>query len=337
MQIIKAKANDKNKWNNFVKKSEYGSFLQSWEWGEFQKSLGHQIWRLIIEDREKILGVALIIKHDLPRGYSYLYCPRGPVLGIQNWDLQIGQKLATEISEIAQAEKAIFLRLEPKSTLSSGLKIPSQFKSAGQVQPKETLILNLEESEKKLLAQMHHKTRYNIRLAKKRGVQVRISNGDNKDIEIFCQLLSETAKRNKIKIFPKEHYLKLLKILGQAGMVKLFIAEYEKKPIAAIIVSFFGPEAVYLHGASQLQFRNLMAPHLLQWETIITAKKAGCRQYDFWGIAPANQPRHKWAGITRFKKGFSGQEQNYLGCLDLVYLPLWYPLYKIASQIKGRV
>jgi len=336
MEIIEVKAKDKNRWNKFVVQSDLGSFLQSWQWGEFQKAEGRKIWRLAIIDDNQIVATILLIKHDLSFGKSYLYSPRGPVFGLRNWNFKIGQDLLAEIKKISQRQNAIFLRIEPKETLKPGIKIPKIFQPAGQAQPKNTLILNLEKSSDQLLAQMHQKTRYNIRLAEKRGVKIRISDGRSQDTKIFYRLLSETARRNKIKVFSQKHYQELLATQSQDNSIKLFIAEFDRQPTAAIIVSFFGNEACYLHGASSYQSRNLMAPHLLQWVAILEAKRRGALKYDFWGIAPKNQPKHKWAGVSRFKMGFDGQPINYPGCLDLPYQSFWYQIYRAASFIKKK-
>jgi len=337
MELKFAKSKDKFKWNNFVKKSSLGSFLQSWQWGDFQESIGNKTYRFKITEKGKIIATILLISQKLPKNLSWLYSPRGPVLGVQNWELRIGQDLISKISQIARKERAVFLRFEPKQTPELKLKIPFQFRKAVPVQPVNTLILNLEKSETGLLAQMHHKTRYNIRLSERKGVTIRTADNNQSDIDRFYEMLAATSKRNKIKIFPKKYYQQMLKLLFQNKMLELLIAEYKGKPIAGIMVSFFGPEAAYLHGASLYQFRGLMAPHLLQWQAICRAKERGCQRYDFWGIMPQNQPRHKWAGITRFKKGFGGEEINYLGCLDLVYLPFWYYLYKSGNFIKRMI
>lgn len=336
MEIKQANEQDKNRWNDFVIHSNHGSFLQSWQWGDFQASLGYKIFRFKITEGNKIIATALIIKQNLPYDRCYLYSPWGPVLGIQNWNLKIGQNLLEEIKHAANKENAIFLRFEPKIIKTLGIKIPFGFHKSHQVQPKNTLILNLEKKENEILAQMHHKARYNIKLALKKGVRIRISNNNQKDLDDFYDLLSETARKNKIKIFPNKHYQKLLEILGQSNMIKLFLAQHQDKIIAAIIVSYFGKEANYLHGASLYQARNLMAPHLLQWEAIREAKKRNCAQYDFWGVAPEGQPKHKWAGITRFKKGFGGEVKEFIGSLDLIYQPLWYQAYKIANFFRKR-
>lgn len=334
--ITFANSNDRKEWNQFVAQSKLGSFLQSWEWGEFQESLGRKIFRLKIINKEKLVGVALIVKHDLPYKKSYLYSPRGPVFGSRNWSLKIGQDLLTKVSDIAQKENAIFFRIEPKEILKSDTKIPRNFKTTDQVQPKMTQILNLQDSEDDLLKNMHHKTRYNIRLANRKGVIITSSTNPN-DADKFWQILLQTTKRDKFKAFSKEYYREFIKYLSKSSLAKIYIANFKNEPIAAIIMTFFGSDANYIHGASSNKYRNVMAPHLLQWQAIKDAKKMNYKWYDMWGVSPKDQPKHKWAGISRFKKGFGGKQIEYLGSLDYVYKPAWYASYKISSSLKKIV
>lgn len=311
--------NKKEQWNQFIAQNK-GSFLQSYQWGEFQELLKRKIWRIEVQGLK-----GLIIKHDLPLGKNYLYCPRGPV--VQEGDISMFLK---EVKSISQQEKSIFFKIEPEIDLNLtefGFK-----KSLKEIQPSKTVILNIDQSKEELLEQMHHKTRYNIRLAEKKGVTVQeIDLKDKESINIFIDLLEQTAQRDKFHIHSKEHYQKMLGISG----IKLFLAKYQDKIIAGILNSFFNQTAIYMHGASDYNYRKLMAPYLLQWQAIIQAKEQGLKYYDFGGI---NQ--EKWPGITRFKKGFlpcqqagNDQETHYPGAFDLVYRQVWFLGYNLARKI----
>lgn len=343
---------DRQKWNSFVLLNK-GEFLQSWEWGDFQEltgipstSLGAgKIWRLAaVGDNGEILAVALIIRPELPLARNYLYCPRGPVFkspkpnppaGGQNPKLI--ELFLEKIREIARKEKSVFLRIEPtKETviLSEKNAIPGI-----NLQPRNTLILNITKSEEQLLAEMKQKTRYNIKLAEKRGVKIRMSDKNTlkTDFEKFWFLTEETARRDKIKTHPKEYYREMLKVLPFA---KMFLAEYGGEALAANIVFFFGSRVIYLHGASSSKSRNLMAPHLLQWKQIKNARESGFREYDFWGISSQTPnikhqtPEKNWEGITRFKIGFGGKETNYPEAMDFVFQKELYRLIKFAKGLK---
>ena len=260
------------------------SFLQSDEWLDFQKSLGRKTWQ--------IDGIN-IIKHELPIKKNYLYSPRCSADAFQ-------ESFIAKIKEIAKQENAIFFKIEPASaSLRRGETLEKfEFKKSRNLQPKKTLILDISKSEQELLNQMHYKTRYNIQLAQRKGIKTQISKLKSQNFNNFWKLMLQTTKRDKFHSHPKEYYKKLLEMPG----AEMFLAEYKNKIIVANIVVFWNRQTIYLHGASDYEYRNLMAPHLLQWEQIKQAKKRGCTEYDFWGI-----DEHKWPGVTRFKKGFGGQ------------------------------
>jgi lipid II:glycine glycyltransferase (peptidoglycan interpeptide bridge formation enzyme) len=335
---------NKEKWNNFVLENN-GLFLQSWEWGEFQESLGRKIWRL--GDGEN--WQAFVVKYNLPMGKNYLYCPAGPTIvsSIKYNVSSIIEKFLNEIKNIAIREKSIFLKIEPfwgkGETLRQAQGINFNdlkfIKSDGGQRILKTLVLDLNKSEDELLAEMKQKTRYNIRLAEKHGIRIKVSDSIKEDFELFWRLTQETIERDKFFVHSREHYEKMLSV-GRHEMpdqvrhdngvnVKLFLAEYQNKIIAANIVVFFGSRAIYLHGASSNEHRNLMAPYLLQWEQIKEAKKRDCAIYDFWGISEKN-----WPGVTRFKKGFGGKEIDYCGTLDYVCNKKWYLIYRFAKFLN---
>ena len=407
MQIIYFEENEKNRWNRSIAENNSESFLQSWEWGEFQKSIGRKIWRLAVVDnfdnnphpnpclsgrqtlsegegvntKYQILNtkyylMVLIVKHDLPFGRSYLYCPRGPVMSqkfikSKVYKVEVLSFLFNEIKKIAREEKSLFLKIDPPidwniehriwNLENSGFK-----KSPSEIQPRDTLILDITKSEEELLKEMKQKTRYNIRLAGKK--ELRITNYelriDNKKIfeekfEEFWKLVKETSERDKFSSHNKNYYWEMLENLSKTQKApqpcgtmeptnlqsRLYLAKYENKTIAANVVLFFGDMAVYLHGASSNEYRNLMAPYLLQWQQILDAKKAGCKKYDFWGIDSSQKSIklkvHKvnngWGGITRFKKGFGGYEKNYIGAYDLIFSNIGYTIYKIIKFVKLKV
>ena len=239
-----------------------------------------------------------------------------------------------EIRQIAKQAKSIFLKIEPpihSHFLKSFFNKPANkfTKSKKEIQVSETLVLDTNKPEQELLNQMHQKTRYNIKLAQKKGVIIQLAEpSDQLAMETFLELLKVTADRDKFHLHNQEYYLKMWQVLGKEGMVRLFLARHQDKVIAANLVCFFGSTVTYLHGASDYKFRDLMAPYLLQWEAISQAKKIGFRYYDFWGV-----DEKKWPGVTRFKMGFSGERVSSLGAFDLVFRPIWYQTYNLARRI----
>ena len=327
--------------DTFVSSQKHSQFLQSWNWGEFQKSVGHQVWRFGVTDNGKIIASAQIIGHRLPLKKSYLYCPRGPIVDEKLTDEQKTEALKLILSkarsltiQTSQSEE-IFFRFEPTSALRV---TRYALRVTRPIQPADTLILNLQSDTDKLLSNMHPKTRYNIHLAEKHGVTVK--QGEPDDFKKIWPLFKQTKVRDKFNLHPQNYYQTMLK-----SGVELWVALNKNgRIIAANLISFFGDTATYLHGASDYNFRQLMAPHLLQWEVIKEARERGFKYYDFHGIAPENKleiknlkfkiKQHPWAGVTRFKKGFGGREIHYPGTFDFIYEQNWYKMYKLLRTIN---
>jgi lipid II:glycine glycyltransferase (peptidoglycan interpeptide bridge formation enzyme) len=324
---------------SFLKKQKQSQFLQSWEWGEFNEKSGCKVIRLGVKKSDGLIAVATLTKKPLLMGKSYFFCPRGPVtndqfsisntqlnskLQIQNYN-HIYKLLFGEIENLAKEEDCIFLRFEPLDKFQIFDFLFSILKTI-DIQPSKTLILDISKSEDEFLSQMHQKTRYNIRLAEKRGVVVR--EATEGDFEEFWKIMEETRIRDGFRLHPKEHYEKILEL----DIMTLLVAEYESKMIAGIILSIYGDMGTYVHGASSNEYRNSMAPHLLQWNAIKMSKEKNCKYYDFNGI-----DENKWPGVTRFKKGFGGEEVEYPGTYDFVFDPAFYNLYKFARKVRRAI
>ncbi len=323
--------------DDFVSQSVGCSLLQTWQWGEFQRAAGFKIWRLGVENNGKLVGAATILKYDMPRGKWYLYSPRFLLTNVE-----VAEIFFKEIKKIAEKEKCIFLRIDP--LISEGElnlkknfeKICEEFsavKAPKEIQPKNTIIVDLKKDEEEILKRMKSKTRYNIRLSKRKGVSIRQS-VEQKDVEAFYKIAKETSSRDKFFVHEKKYYGALVQVLSSGDFAKLFIAEYEGKIFAVNINSFYKDTAVYLHGASSNEHRNLMAPHLLQWEAMLEAKRRGIAHYDLGGVAPKNSPKHSWTGITKFKEGFGGKRIDYVGAWDIVYNKFWYNVIKAVLKFK---
>lgn len=294
------------------------SFLQSPEWEFFEHSLGRATWRA---------AGALVVRRDLPLGMNYLYCPR-PNFGMMNGES--GIRALDEIKEIAVQERSIFLKIDPLKALP-----PTTYKlqASNSIQPRETLILDIaEKSEDELLAAMHEKTRYNIRLAERKGVEIvaGIGSGEREASGIFWGLLTATAARDAFRTHPKEYYEKLAATRSDAFSNEFFFARYRGAIVAGALVNFYADCATYLHGASSGEHREAMGPHLLHWRIIQEARRRGCGQYDWWGI-----DERRWSGVSRFKRGFGGREVAHPPSVNIAYRPIWYTLYTAAK--KGRV
>ncbi len=371
MEILEIK--DRNIWNEFVVNQKPVQFLQSFEWGKFQESLKRKIWHLAILESNEILAVCLLVKNKLPLGKSYFYSPRGPSVAYEATKIKnqkskiknIIECLIEKIKELAKKEGVIFWRFEPpiSSKFSSNsienfvtkLSVRQSFSVGGQpaikvsdVQPSQTLILDLNKPEEQLLLEMHPKTRYNIKLAEKGIIKISYS-ASPEDRKVFLSLLCETAVRDKFKPYPNFYYQKMFEILGRKEVepkiqgvsylnnelygqcfLRLIKAEYQGKILAANILMYFDETATYLHGASFSEKRNLMASFLLQWQAICDAKELGYQYYDFWGV-----DEKKWPGVTRFKLGFGGRIIEYPGTFDLILDKFWCKLYQFGKHLKN--
>ena len=304
------------------------NFLQSYQWLKFQQALGRKCWLL---EHRSLKG--LVISYSLPFRKTYFYCPYGPV--IDNQDEQALIDFLAEVKKIALKEQAIFFRCDPVIGLNlekfGFQKAPVDYFFSATAMPKTEAVLDISPDETAILNKMKAKTRYNIHLAEKKGIQIRQSH-NLEDIDIFYELVSLTAMREHIRPHTKMHYQKLWESFGEK--ICLFFAFYQDKPIAAIMVLFFDKTATYLHGGFDVNYREVMAPHLLQWQAILEARKRGCLEYDFGGITMDSQL--SWEGITRFKLSFGAEAVNYSGAFDLVFQPIWYKLYNLLRKFRRR-
>jgi peptidoglycan pentaglycine glycine transferase (the first glycine) len=347
-----------NNLNNFIQfNSLDGGFLQSEEWKNFQEATGRKTYNISTSDNDgKLIAFANIIGHKLPVVGDYFYIPRGPI--IENFKFQISNfkskpndkisKFIKDLVGLAKESNVGWIRIEPngegeleftKNNLPKNINIK---KSAVDMQSREILVLDISKSEEDILAQMKQKTRYNIRLAEKKEVKIFVSR-EEKYTEEFLRLVKITSERDKITSHPEKYYRKMFEIIPPE-ILKLYIAEYEGKVIAANLILFFGKTATYLHGASDNVHRNLMAPYLLQWQQIVDAKRAGCERYDFGGIKTQPHPNpllieergNSWIGITKFKQGFAPEAKSvqFPGCYDIVLNPFKYNLYRILQKIR---
>jgi lipid II:glycine glycyltransferase (peptidoglycan interpeptide bridge formation enzyme) len=314
-----------------------GHFLQSWEWGEFQISLGRKVFRFADKN-----FLAQIIELSLPLGKKYWFVPKGPISSSHDPQSTI-QEPASELKNKAKEAGAVFLRLEPIGSGSSadegelslsevwrGLATKFGAKYSHDINPRATSIIDLSQTEEELLATMHPKTRYNIHISEKHGVAVgprRPVNGALFDR--VWELFTETAKRDGFRLHLRGYYEKQINMPG----IEVYGAEYDGKLLAAAVVMFENGTATYLHGASSNALRNVMAPYALHWTIMKQAKERGFTHYDLWGIS--DDPKSGWTGITRFKRGFGGVDVLAIGTLDLPMNRFWYSVYRLARRLRS--
>lgn len=319
-------------WQTFLGTHPEAHLLQTSPWGTLKDTYGWEVERLITSH-----GGAQILFRRLPLGYSLAYVPKGP---LGDWL----PALLPELVSHCRARRAFVLKIEPDHVWDAQLADELRrhhFKPSPQnVQPARTLIIDLAGDEDEILARMHQKTRYNIRLAARKGVQVRPWS----DLEGFGRMVNETAQRDRFGAHVPGYYRLAYDLFKASGECEILVAEYEQKALAAVMVFARGARAWYLYGASTSAHRNRMPTYLLQWEAIRWALARSCKQYDLWGIPDEDQATLEsefmnrsdglW-GVYRFKRGFGGTLTRHMGAWDLTLIPALASLYYKFVNLRG--
>jgi len=294
--------------------------LQSIEWEDFRKKSGIKVLRAD--------GLLLTI-HKIPHTkFSIGYLPKGPMPD---------KKLIDGLKTVGKKENCIFIQLEPNEVQSEKFKMKS---SKLGIKPsfhplftKYTFVLDLTKSENELLKKMHSKTRYNIKVAQKHGVEIVEDNSD-KAFEEYLKLTKETTKRQEFYAH-SEQYHRLMWQNLKGKVAHLFLAKYKGKVLVAWIVFVYNDTLYYPYGASSSENRETMASNLMMWEVIHWAKKKNLKKFDMWGaLGPNPNPKDPWFGFHRFKEGYGGELVEFVGSYDLVINPFLYELYKITDKIR---
>ncbi len=320
----------REQWDDFVSTHPSGHLLQSWDWGELKATAGWSPLRLALWEGERIVAAAQILRRTaahVPLQAGHLaYMPKGPVL---DWSqAALCETFFTQLHSYLRKQGAVALHMELGQAVDSSERevilhslAAMQAQQVRVIQPLRTIVLDLSPTEETLLAQMKEKWRYNIRLAGRKGVTVRVAQCVE-DVQAWYTLLQATGERDQFGIHTLAYYQQAWERLRTRNELQLLLAEYNGQLLAGIFVSLFARQAIYLYGASNNELRQLMPNYLLQWEAIRWAKEHGARQYDFWGIPETEADNEAMAGVYRFKRGWGGRVVQFLGCYELVYHPL---------------
>jgi peptidoglycan pentaglycine glycine transferase (the first glycine) len=338
MQIKVLTSDDRKAWNEFVRSLD-GSILQSYEWGELKERSGWSPLRISLIDSGNIVAGASILIKRLPlKGKSIFYVPQGPVVQFEKDGILT--ELLTAIRGQARSHGAIELKIDPIVPEGKGIeKILADkgfVRNKKQIQPRATLYVDLKADPEDLIKTFEEKTRYNIRLAEKKGVEVRLANTDE-GVDQFYRVYEETASRDKFIIHPLSYYKSIKACLIDRGLASLFMAYYKGKPVAGVFIFNFGKRIWYMYGASSNEARNVMPNHALHWHVIKWARQAGYELYDLWGIPANPNENHPLWGVYRFKKGFNGRLVKYVGVYDLPYSPPLYFLFEKGASLFKNV
>ncbi len=319
---------DKAEFEEFVKNSPKGHFMQSLKWVEIKEEWENEVV-LSVDDNGKIIGGLNILIRKVPYiNKSIMYSPRGPVCDI--YDEKILSDLVEGAKVLAKKHKAFILRIDPDIKNSDeefkviakklGFKIKDNIKKFSDgIQPRYVFRLDVKgKTDEELLKSFHEKTRYNIRLAMRKGVTIK--DGTKEDLKDFHEIMKETGNRDHFGIRPLSYFEKMYDTLAPNNM-KVLMAYYEGKPIAGTIPIIYGNKVWYLYGASSNKYRNVMPNYLLQWEMINLALKHNADIYDFRGVEEFEDETKQEYGVYKFKKGFKGEFIEFIGEIQLVFNP----------------
>lgn len=327
---------DQKQWDAFVSLQPRAQFTQSWAWGEFRVSRGQAIERFALVGADGTWeAAALFIHFPKPLVGGYWYAPRGPVVREDLIGTDVVARFMDAIVEHGLPRPSLFWRIEPAVLSSRPPVVPSSCVRSHAYMPASTLLIDLLKTEDDLLKGMHEKTRYNIRVAERHGVTVRVAHG-REAIEAFLKLNDETAIRDGFISMPSSYIRATYDVLSQKEMARIRLAEKDGNVLAASFEIMSGDTVTYLYGASSSSARNTMAPYALHWNAIREAKASGHRFYDFHGVNPGNteSPYFKktWEGITRFKLGWGGERVDYVGTWELPQMPMVYAAWRLISR-----
>ncbi len=360
-------------WNTSIASLPNPHVLQTWQWWQVKARYGWQLIHRLWGDPAKPDAAALILQRSIPIvGFAarlrVMYIPKGPLL--RDWgDTALRNQVLDDLRELARKQGAIFLKIDPDIPLGTGIPatpderenplgaaVCDDLRSRGwhfsdeQIQFRNTVLVDLAPSEDEILARMKQKTRYNIRLAGRKGVTVR--SGTSDDFDLLYRMYAETSLRDGFAIRDEGYYRKLWGTfinsdlptrkpanlpackLADLPTCEPLIAEVDGEPVAAVVIFHFAGRAYYMHGMSHPVHRNKMPNYLLQWEAMRRARAAGCTVYDLWGAPEIFAESDSMWGVFRFKRGLGGEVLRTTGAYDLPIRPLYYRLY---TQVLPRI
>lgn len=343
-------------WNALLAALPMPHILQTWQWAQVKTKYGWQSLPFTWDEGGRVVAAAMLLRRPLPlRGLaarlSVCYIPKGPNLDWHN--LALRARVLADLERFARQQGAIFIKMDPDVPL--GLGVPGredavddplgavvtsdlsargwQF-SADQIQFRNTVLLDLSAPEDGLLTRMKQKTRYNVRLAEKKGVCVRP--GSPADFDLLYRMYAETSLRDGFVIRDAAYYHTVWQTFMAAGLAEPLIAEVDGEPVAAVWQFHFAGRAYYIYGMSREAHRDKMPNYLLQWAAMRSAKAQGCTIYDLWGAPDAFDETDRMWGVFRFKEGLGGQVLRTMGAWDYAPNPLWYRLYtQIIPRLLG--
>lgn len=320
-----------------INKQQYNKLathvIQSWEWGEFRKSLGIPVLRYGIYKNGKLSSVFQLTLHHIPFIGKFVgYLPKGSFPD---------RNLADALKKIGKENNCAFIKVEPNVEEVTGdrLQVTDGFiKSLKPLFTKYNFIIDLTKTEDEILKNMHPKTRYNIKVAQKHGVFVE-ERVDDEAFKIYLKLYFDTTKRQGYHGHNEEYHRRVWGTLKDAGMTRLLVAFYKDEPLTAWMLLNFKDTLYYPYGGSSVENKDVMANNLVAWEAIKLGKKLKLKKFDMWGaLDPDANPSDPWYGFHKFKQGYGGKLVEYLGTYDLIFdWPLYWTFTAIDKLMPLKV
>lgn len=317
---------DLKTWEDFMATHPEANFLHSWYWGEFHQRLGKSIERRGFYNGNQLIGVLLAVVEPAKRG-RHVVVPGGPVI---DWDNKaLVRAWVKEAKAIAKQHNGVFVRVRPQ--LLDTTKHQRLFQSLGfhkapmHVTADLTSQLDLHQSDDDLRRGLRKGTRYELKRAEKLGIKVEAAT-DERFLNEFCELQLETAKRQNFVPFSRKFLSEQFQTFAAADKVVMYRSTHQGKLLAMAFIIFYGSEAAYHYGASTTLAREFPGAYAIQWEAIAEARRRGCTRYNFWGVAEHGQTKHRFYGVSVFKRGFGGQDVAYLPAQDLPINVLHYAI-----------
>ncbi len=321
MELSIKEIKEKQVWENFLSDCKEKTFLNSWNWGEFQKLMGNKIWRLGIFEKENLISLALAIKVSAKRG-TFLFLPHGPNLKPEksNLKFEVLKVLVEKLKEIAKIEKCHFIRISPiwerKKENSELFRNLGFLQAPIHIHPEVTWELDISQPKEKLLMEMRKTTRYLIKRAQKdKDIEI-FEKNDLEGVEIFNQIYQITKERHRFVPFPLSYLKNEFLAFSKENQISIILGKYKGEVVSGGIFVFWQKIGFYHHGASSQKYPKVPVSYLLIWKAIEKAKSLGFEKFNFWGIAETKSKNHPWAGLSFFKMGFGGEKKEYVKTQD---------------------
>ncbi len=332
-------------WDKWIIGNRFGDILQTWEWGEVRRSEMWRALRVRVKDGEETVVQAQILIRKMPLGMQLYYLPRGPVLDYAGPKAAEGLKTLLEwTKEHANRHKGLMIKVGPAVSEAEVPQVANLLEQLGlkrsfqSVQSQHTFVVDLRREELEIIQSFDKDTRNLVRRSAREGVVVDkyAKLDEQKHLRTFHNLYLAAADNGRFVPRPWGYFARLWEIMAPVDMVRLYIASFEDKPLAANVVLKLGDKAYQLWAGSRRDEPKKFATYALQWASMQDLRSEGVAGYDMWGRAPDDDPKHPWAGISLFKKGFGGEAVSFVGDYDLPLSPT-YPLFTTADKLRKRI